>query len=61
MFRCVASAAFGDEAANELSRQATDPTASLMAFNFLGEYSADFYGPSLAKSNGSSVSGRGKQ
>jgi hypothetical protein len=35
-------AAGGD--ANELSRQATDPTASLMAFNFINDYRTSFYG-----------------
>ena len=38
------AAAPGD--ADELSRQATDPTASLMAFNFQGIYN-DFHGPDV--------------
>jgi hypothetical protein len=29
---------------NELSRQATDPTASLMAFNFINDFRTSFYG-----------------
>ena len=37
-----APAAAGD--ANELSRQATDPTASLMAFNFIGEFATAYHG-----------------
>ena len=37
-----APAAGGD--ADELSRQATDPTASLMAFNFIGDFRTSFYG-----------------
>lgn len=36
---------FADEAADELSRQASDPTASLMAFNFITNYTGNFYGP----------------
>ncbi len=35
-----------DDGADQLSRQATDPTASLMAFNFIGNYVGDYYGPS---------------
>ena len=35
-----------DESSDQLARQATDPTASLMAFNFIGNYVGDFYGPS---------------
>jgi hypothetical protein len=30
--------------ADELSRQATDPTASLMAFNFIGEFTTSYHG-----------------
>jgi hypothetical protein len=37
-----APAAAGD--ADELSRQATDPTASLMAFNFIGEFTTSYHG-----------------
>ncbi len=33
-----------DSNANELAIKATDPTASLMAFNFLGNYTGGFYG-----------------
>ena len=40
----AAAAVSGD--ANELSRQATDPTASLMALNFQGIYN-DFHGPDV--------------
>ena len=36
--------AYADESANELSRQATDPTASLMSFGLIGGYTGDFYG-----------------
>ena len=32
---------------DELSRQATDPTASLMAFNLIGTYTASFHGPDV--------------
>jgi hypothetical protein len=35
-------AAAGD--ADELSRQATDPTASLMSFNFINDFRTSFYG-----------------
>jgi len=37
-----APAAAGD--ADELSRQATDPTASLMSFNFINDFRTSFYG-----------------
>ncbi len=40
-----ATSAPADEAADELARQATDPTASLMAMNFIADYTGDFYGP----------------
>ncbi len=33
--------------ADALSREATDPTASLMAFNFLADYTASFHGPDV--------------
>jgi hypothetical protein len=33
-----------DESADELSRQATDPTASLMSFGLIGGYTGDYYG-----------------
>lgn len=32
--------------ANELARQSTDPTASLMALNFVADYTGGFHGPS---------------
>ncbi len=35
-----------DEASDELARQATDPTASLMALNFIADYTGDYNGPS---------------
>ncbi len=38
-------AAMCDEAADELARQATDPTASLMAMNFIADYTGGFHGP----------------
>lgn len=34
-----------DETTDELARQATDPTASLMAFNFIADYTGGFHGP----------------
>ncbi len=37
--------AAADEASDELSRQATDPTASLMSMNFIADYTGDFHGP----------------
>lgn len=37
-------AAAGNSAADELSRQATDPTASLMSLQFIGSYVGGFYG-----------------
>ena len=44
----LASPAFAEDssasAADELSSKATDPTASLMALNFLGTYTGGFYG-----------------
>jgi hypothetical protein len=42
--RMLSVAAVADESANELSRQATDPTASLMSFGLIGGYTGDFYG-----------------
>lgn len=41
---CHAGAA-ADEAADELARQATDPTSSLMSMNFIADYTGGFYGP----------------
>jgi hypothetical protein len=41
----TANAALADEASDELAREATDPTASLMAFNFIVDYTFDFHGP----------------
>jgi hypothetical protein len=40
----------GADAATELSRQATDPTASLMSLGFIGTYTGAFHGdqPGLA-------------
>jgi hypothetical protein len=35
---------FAEESADELSRQATDPTASLMSFGLIAGYTGDFYG-----------------
>ena len=40
----LAVVATADESANELSRQATDPTASLMSFGLIGGYTGDYYG-----------------
>jgi hypothetical protein len=40
----AAQAPAGGSDANELSRQATDPTASLMAFNFINDIRTSFYG-----------------
>ena len=40
----AAQAPTGGSDANELSRQATDPTASLMAFNFIGEFMTSYHG-----------------
>jgi len=34
----------GGSDADELSRQATDPTASLMSFNFISEFTTSYYG-----------------
>lgn len=42
----AAAPVLGDEAADELSRKATDPTASLMAFNFILDHTGGYYGPS---------------
>jgi hypothetical protein len=42
----LAKIAVADESADQLAREATDPTASLMAFNFIGQYTGDYYGPS---------------
>ncbi len=36
-----------DMDADALSREATDPTASLMSFNLLGDYVSSFHGPSV--------------
>lgn len=40
----AAQAPAGGSDADELSRQATDPTASLMAFNFIGDLRTSYYG-----------------
>jgi hypothetical protein len=40
----AAQAPAGGSDADELSRQATDPTASLMAFNFIGEVTTSYHG-----------------
>jgi hypothetical protein len=40
----AAQAQAGGSDANELSRQATDPTAPLMAFNFINDIRTSFYG-----------------
>ena len=40
----AAQAPAGGSDANELSRQATDPTASLMSFNFINDFRTSFYG-----------------
>lgn len=45
MLLSIASPGRADEAADELARQATDPTASLMAFNFIADYTGAFHGP----------------
>ncbi len=42
-----------DEAADELARQATDPTASLMALNFIADYTGDYNGPSAGQDGSS--------
>lgn len=42
--------AFADEAASELSAAATDPTASLMSFNIIGDYTGAFHGPDNGRS-----------
>lgn len=39
-----ATSAPADEATDELARQATDPTASLMAMNFIADYTGSFHG-----------------
>ena len=36
------------EDSDDLSRQATDPTASLMALNFQGLFVGAYYGPTVA-------------
>lgn len=40
----AAQAPAGGSDADELSRQATDPTASLMSFNFINEFTTSYYG-----------------
>ena len=40
----AAQAPAGGSDADELSRQATDPTASLMAFNVIGEFTTSYHG-----------------
>lgn len=47
----VAQAASADESSEQLAREATDPTASLMAFNFIGNYVGDYQGPSGGQSD----------
>ncbi|MGL6223321.1 MAG: hypothetical protein ACRC6L_07030 [Steroidobacteraceae bacterium] len=46
----LSAAAFADEAADELSRQATDPSASLMSFQFIADHVGSYHGnqPGLA-------------
>ncbi len=42
---CLPQAAHSDAAADDLARQATDPTASLMSMNFIADYTGGFHGP----------------
>ncbi len=42
---CFSSIAAAQDSAADLARQATDPTASLMAFNFIADYTGDYNGP----------------
>ncbi len=41
----LSNEAIADDAVDDLSSQATDPTASLMSFNFIGAYTGSFHGP----------------
>lgn len=54
----VADPALADDAADELARQATDPTAPLMTMNFIGEYTGDFHGPSTGEDDAFDLSFR---
>ena len=45
--------AFAQGSADDLSEAATDPTASLMAFNFIGDYTGAYHGPSNGQSSDS--------
>jgi hypothetical protein len=47
-----------DSDADELARQATDPTASLMAFNFILDYTGDYHGPARSPNDAWNVSFR---
>jgi hypothetical protein len=51
-------AARADEAADELARKATDPTASLMAFSFILDYTFDFHGPTTGDDDATVLSFR---
>lgn len=44
LLACLSTNAYADEHSDELSRQASDPTAALMAFNFITNYTASFHG-----------------
>jgi hypothetical protein len=41
----MARIASGQESVDDLAREANDPTASLMAFNFIADYTGGFHGP----------------
>lgn len=48
---CIASGAPAAESVDDLSKAANDPTASLMAFNFIGDYTGGFHGPNRGLDN----------
>ena len=48
---CATPLAYADDSADALSAAATDPTASLMSFNLIGDYTGAFHGPDNGQSD----------
>ncbi len=51
VFFCSVLLAHADDGVDDLSAAATDPTASLMSFNFIGDYTGAFHGPGNGQSD----------
>jgi hypothetical protein len=54
----IAPAPAQESAADDLARQATDPTSSLMAFNFIADYTGGFHGPGTGGDDATALSFR---